>query len=787
MSIDRAAISRNLGVPLASNEEQRGAATQRANTQPTTQPDAGAEHPKPASHLKKSLRKYLSSTNPVPFTLPDTHWSRTLDFSNVNFPNDVQPPEVEHAKRWITDLLGSSGEIRKRYSVGAGLYFHKPSSPRYQIAKREMSAIERTQLTAILRHLICQNNNELQSNSAELDEIVDLYLSVQHARLRMHTPEERLALRRHCAFYGVLGASLSLTGPYGPVFLLLGIEQIRIGRRNYYRSNRRPEYEKATSDMFEMISSPVCPQEIKLRIAGEILDHYMRSEKLLTQEHADSILETLNEGVPPRRAGQATGMNGQLRYTGMASIILRDRSTEEQQNRLVEWATVSNNWKYSVEPLEKMLDRLCMRINEMRIEDGSVSLPTSQEIIKALSKKPNAEEFVNLIQRAEKDANNAKKNRSNEVYYNIAQILSAIMHDSDFADRVFQDSVGGTQNCINNAMEYISELARRSKNRELVRGIVSGAMNLEQFKEASLANFRLETLDRYIATDILPRAIKNDQRLKGAYEPELAQTIKSDLITRLNLPKTVNPSSAAYPGKDRWHGRYVEDAENYVNEYTENKAEQQAFLETDPLWRDGVIELARQVPNSQDVSKLNRYTLELSNYTWDGSTAMDQYGELVREENLARAVRAASDLESLYTPRTGQKVFSVDKQGDDKYMTEIPAFQDLYDRIEALERQFKTAIQSVERQFASHVTRHVIESDGNLPADGGFQPDFKLPEHWEKEMQVLLPMSQAAELVEMSNNLYKKEEEIQQLRLRCKSKRDLLPSVIGAIDLSPYE
>jgi hypothetical protein len=264
-------------------------------------------------------------------------------------------------------------------------------------------------------------------------------------------------------------------------------------------------------------------------------------------------------------------------------------------------------------------------------------------------------------------------------------------------------------------------------------------------------------------TNTVPQAIRNNKSLNGIYEVELAQVIKTKLRGRLDLPDTVIPSSAEYPGKWRWHNEYVRHAEAYVREYTENQDNQRAFLDVDTLWRDGIIALARQLPHSQDVNKLRGYTLELSNYTWNGSTATDQYGQPIKDKNLASAVRAASDLERLYTPKTGQKVSNASGKGKDKYLTEIAAFQDLYDRIEKLEEQFRVAIQSVERQFASHVADYVVNDEASFPPDGNFQPDFALPEYWEQEMHVLLPLSQAAELIERSKNLREREKDIQRL------------------------
>jgi hypothetical protein len=515
MSINRAAIRQISGFTTSRNDEPLRAATGQAATPATPQPDAGTARLRPASYFKRSRQQFFPSSRPAPPALPDTHWSSTLDLSNVNFPNDVEPPNVEDVKRRIAELLGSSGQIRKRYSVGAGLYFHKPSSPRYQIAKREMSATERTQLTAILRHLINQNDNEPPLNSVETDEVVDLYLAVQHARLRTHTPEERSAQRWFYAACGVI----PLAFPYAfPLVAMKALEHSMRAHRNYYRNDQRMEYQEATNDMFEMLASPDCAEEVKLKIAAEILDHYMSAEKLLSQRHADSILMKLNNGEAPEGTGQDRGMNGEMRSTRMASIVLQDRSTEDQRRQLIDWTMDASNWQPldpknpQEEPLDKTLERLVIRINKIHERNGfpPLTLPAN---LKAWNQNRNAEAFARLLRRAEQDVKYLNSYRSDEVYDNIASILDAVMADSAFADDVFNDSVAGTQACIENVIDYISKLATKSKNRQLVRQVVSGKMNLEQFKNASLAHFRLETLDIFIAQTVLPPRCQNSCRV----------------------------------------------------------------------------------------------------------------------------------------------------------------------------------------------------------------------------------------------------------------------------------
>lgn len=662
-------------------------------------------------------------------------------------------PRIEDVTTWITQLHHSSGVVKKRHSVGAGLYFHKPSSPRYQFAKHQMNAQERTQLTAILRHLMEHQTLDSQARN----EITDLYLSLQYARLRTHTPQQRAQLRRAHLNEGFIAGAALFTGPGAPLAALFMLDRSVETQRNYYRSPRRPEYGAAIADMGELLGSPNVAEEIKLKIAGEILDRYIRSEKLFSTEHADSILLALNTGAVPEGVRQWRG-----RHPGMTSRILRDPSTDAQKRLLIEWALDPENYSSNKSVmLDLTLERLYQTINELFQKEGRPPLTPPADLA-AWNKKRNASDFDKLLKRAEEDAATVPS-RKDAVYHNVAAILDAITTDPSFAEQVFHDSVGGTQQCLNNALEYISELAVRSRNRSLVRQIESGTVGIEQFKEASLSALKLEILEQYIAEIIVPRAIKRKPKIKHTYEPEISQAVKSSLRELLNLPESVNPSNAYYPGKKRIHNTFVRNALSHVTQFVGDRQNQRNFFLMDPLWWEGVIALARRQGRKHDLETLERYTSRLSDYTWDEETLMDEAGKPVQDRDLERAVRACAELNQLYRPRTGQKILNADGQGKDKYKTEIAAFQNLYDGIEAMEKQFRAAIQDIGRQFASHATDSILSDDAILPADGNFAPHFRLPETWEAEMGHLATMSRAAELVELSDVFQKKEEDVEKL------------------------
>lgn len=740
--------------PQPSTGQDTPNAVQAESAPATALPESGQRHP-PASHLRKALAGLLPNLEhrPAPPSPQPPRWFGPIDLSQVRFPANVAVPRIEDVTTWITQLQHSSGVVKKRHSVGAGLYFHKPSSPRYQFAKHQMNAHERTQLTAILRHLMEQHGLDSHARN----EITDLYLSLQHARLRTHTPQQRAALRRAHGNEGLLAVAGLLPGPATMMVPLLMLDRSLATHRDYYRSPGRPEYGAAVADMGELLGSPNVAEEIKLKIAGEILDRYIRSEKLFSTEHADSILLALNMGVVPEDLRQWLG-----RPQGMTSRILRDPSTDAQKRRLIEWALDPNN--YSGEKsarLDLTLERLYKTINELFQDEGRAPLTPPVDLA-AWNKKRNAFHFDRLLKRAEEDAA-AVPSRKAAVYHNVAAILDAITADPSFAEQVFHDSVGGTQHCMHNALEYISELAVRSRNRTLVRQIESGAMGIEQFREASLSALRLETLQQYIARVIVPDAIRESSAVRRTFEPEISQMVKSSLKDLLNLPQSVNHSDAFYPGKEKNHKRYVKDARSYVTEFAGDRDNQRKFFLTDPLWREGVIALARRQGNKHDIDTLERYTSRLSDYTWDEEKLMDEAGKPIQDRDLERAVRACAGLNQLYRPRTGQKILNADGREKDKYKTEIAAFQDLYDRIEVMEKQFRIAIQDIGKQFASHVTDSILSDDAILPADGNFAPHFKLPETWEVEMGRLATMSRAAELVELSDVFQKKEKDIKKL------------------------
>lgn len=772
-----------------------------------------------AQAARRSYRPPFLQFFTTPRPEPVAHPSLILDLAGVPFPAGIQPPTQEQVNTWLVRLNELSDQVSNRHGIGAGLHFHKPSSPRYQFAKHNMTAIERTQLTAVLMHHL---SGTAPVNDASA--LTELFLCLQHARLRTHSPEERSKLRDDYVLLGFkqiasreMALTVSTMGLLSPVLVGDSILRSNKLRRDYYRSENRPEYADGFNDMMRLLRSTQVAQNIKLQIASTILDHYIRSEKLLTPTDANRILLAIgNDATRDYRADRAS------EYTGLSRLVFDGPSTQPQQQALISWVENSNSeirhlsarnlrrqnngllraqvreeqrarFLRGQNAIIEYLGHLYEEINTVRSsqEMAPLSVPDVKDL-QILAQLPHFFEFHALLARARGDAENAHKNRKNEVYHNIALILDAVNQDKDFAKRVFHASVGGTQRCINNAMEYISELAAQSKNRILVGKIEREEIGLDEFKNICRQNFKLETLEEFIASIIVPSAIAlqkarsiaashleaPEPKIRRTYEPEIGQSIKSDLREELGLPDTVNPSSATYPGKDATHGDFLRMAHQHVSRFTEDTNNFRAYLSVDPLWQEGLIALAKKNGLDRDVSILERFSLAtIAECLEVGEEIVDAKSNPVRDAGLLHAFRCYDSLSEVHVPKTGQKVWGTGEGGKDKYKTEIPAFQDIYDRYDALGKQFESAVRDVKRRFVSYMSDCVLGPTATFPEDGGFSAQFALPREWHDELRKLTTLGTAVKLVEDSILLQKKTEEIHRAELALENYSGPFPDI----------
>lgn len=688
----------------------------------------------------------------------------------------------EQIGQWKEAMRAGSAVVQGKRKLGAGLLRTKYSSAQYHFAKYKLNAEQRTALSAVLQ----QDIADMTRRGEDSGELVDMFCSLQFARLRVHSQDERNAY--HVEMSLTSAASAVMVAP----FVLTGF--CRNVREKYDRSDRRQEYPDAFNDMMRMLSAS--PEEVppaaKHKIAETILDRCIREQKLLNQVDTNRVLMALPGAADARTAlisrgnhvQQTDPYDGAGELHGLRSLLLKRPSTPQQRDALIAWAgnesvTHVNMSGYRLDrdrrrlaAIRALLDGVLLpqvslhirladvyaAINERLQSQGleQIQVPADLRIFNDL---PNAAAFDRLLERAQEDANSPGNTTGNYLYNNMRIILGAIQGDRDFARQIFEQSVGGERHCINNALEKLDELAASSVRHGVLRRVENGAMDMAAFTRVCLQNFRLETLQSYILDTVIPHLESLNYSIAENYGPEVARSLKWTLKGSLDLPETVTPSISVYPRKSELHAKFASGAQMHVHAAAGNPATLHAFLEADPLWREGIVALTKKY-NPQDAARLNN-CLNAGNYFEKEGQICDESGAVVNDANAQLAFRAVEDLASLFRP-AAQYAWGA-TMAQDRYRTDHPEHQELHDRIVQLERIFKLSMHDIERQLAAHATPAMLSNPATLPEDGGFNPNFSLPHDWDEMMADIKPRSLAAERIELAERNRVRGKEIEKL------------------------
>ena len=236
----------------------------------------------------------------------------------------ADPAVLARANTHIGHMNGLDGQVKrrwKRWMPSVDLHPRKPDSAQYHYAKG-LTAPERTALTARLEQIIRANGApELGVTQAQA---VQMWLSVQHARLRTHTPAQRSEHRSDQVWRMVgtgaatvawpllagLGGMISVVEEaesvagsmmQGPISPINGMRQ---EHKDYYRDPRRPEYAPAFDAFMRALADDQIPDDVKQTILTELLERHIRTEKTIAPVNVNRIVREMNG--PALRWGRTT-------------------------------------------------------------------------------------------------------------------------------------------------------------------------------------------------------------------------------------------------------------------------------------------------------------------------------------------------------------------------------------------------------------------------------------------------------------------------------------------------
>jgi hypothetical protein len=273
-----------------------------------TGPNATASRPQnsstkkiiPASSLLSGVASGSNST--TPFTTPA--------FGSSSFPSPlpVSPEEPGHpviglaalqgkpflpgkdSAEWIEEhiarMMNLSPDLKERKTLGSTFAVKKSSSEQYQYAKYQLTEAGRSWVAAGLEDVI--TGRKLAPFGVSGNDALDMWLSVQLARLRTHDPGESVDHAVGTATMLVIGALIPPTAP-------MLAPTARRAHKNYYRTPERAEYKPAFDGFMKMLRSPDVTDNHKEKIAEALLDQ-IRNGGTIAPGDQNRIVAALPDG-----------------------------------------------------------------------------------------------------------------------------------------------------------------------------------------------------------------------------------------------------------------------------------------------------------------------------------------------------------------------------------------------------------------------------------------------------------------------------------------------------------
>lgn len=691
-------------------------------------------------------------------------------------PQEPTAPAISaEAQGHIRQMAAISGKVKSRFRPGVDLFNNKPSSPQYQFAKKQLSETERNELSSALEHLIKHGGSQELDLTA--DKAVQMWLAVQHARLRTHTTEQR---KDHRFGQVAKAVGVPLATAAWPAVMMVGgvvstvaedqdemsglilapmtlIKGIRKEHKNYYRDPTRPEYGAAFNGFMSILGDPAVPALHKQTIAKELVERHLKNEKTIAPMDNDAIVRAM--GGPERRRGHTVrraprDINAQMHdaviqlaadgyrhdpnaaATRAAARLERENMLAERDRQRAEASTAA--------PLGTNMQRALEKANASLVAEGLPPLPPLKTL-NAYDKANNADAFSRLLERIEDPGSQTARNQvtpdvKSALYRNAGKIIHAISQDPQLRQQIFDDSVGGLAHCNNNVLEVFSRLTSLAERHIMGKKIVAGEVSLSEFRASAMQKFRLETLENYVVQHMLADPNRRDEF--SGVQPEVALRLKSDLKTELDLGDSVVPVTVPY-----WKPKKgdIEKAQQHVESMANNPQAVNDFFASDPSWREGILAFVER-ENPKDALQLHAFTKRDEFYPVSESTVSNGKEE-VTHEGVMLARKAADQLEEIFHP-AGQRIWGNSIE-QDKFKTDVPEHQALYDRIAKANNEFGESLRDVGRQLTRHVAPFALGAEAQLPRDGKFVPTFQLAGAWDDKIAQLQQESKAAEAVEL--------------------------------------
>jgi len=392
-------------------------------------------------------------------------------------------------------------------SVRVKRWFKKSASEQYLYAK-SLAPEQRNALEQALEQRF-RNPQDPQAGAA-----LDMWLSVQQARLRTHTPAQR---RTHRAQQFLQAGAIMETW------------------RLYHASPERPEYQSAISNFLRIIGDESVSNDLRMQVAQKLAYHCSR-EGTVTEPH---IAELRRRGAQGRQH-----LNG---------AILADESLSDLVAGAFAAAEILRAHQREVGIMSLEQD-LALQLQPLGFEISGWLAAAKQDGLpqaSAFDDEPLAISFARLLARRRPSAQQNSRPEVDKVLQDGARVIRAIAEDPELRATVFRMAESALARCGDNVAEGFSNVVLAVSRHQMVKAVERGEVDAASLNSDTRQWFRLAVLEhevhRRLAEILKPieaALTVNEQAVKTNEEALTANQRAADKLKRIEAALTTNEQAA---------------------------------------------------------------------------------------------------------------------------------------------------------------------------------------------------------------------------------------------------
>lgn len=361
-----------------------------------------------------------------------------------------------------------SPELKKRL-------LKKPASEQYRYAKN-LTPAKRGDLERTLERAM-----RVQPDSQAANEALTMWLSIQHARLRIHDADEK------ASYAGRQVANVAIPLTTG-VFALATPFFYRSVRRDYYNSPDRREYATAFDNFMRLIGDSSLRLELREKIARNLAyhaccEHTIAPREAATLEFAGfTKLEFFWEGPIPEGEAHLDHFIGAFELANERYRLSYDPNAQSAMS--VE------------EDVDAQERPLGVQMNAWLREAGKSLLRRAA----AFNDEENAASFARLLDRRLPPASqpNATTGNRHVLALEGAMVIRAIAEDPDLRAVVFGMANETLGNCGDKVAEGFAMIVNTVRNHLMAKAVERGVIGFSELDSWSRQQFRLDMLEKVV-------------------------------------------------------------------------------------------------------------------------------------------------------------------------------------------------------------------------------------------------------------------------------------------------